>query len=114
MVKKTIILLVLYFFCSFTLLVYGEKKIFVPNLTNIQDPEPVFFGPLEPEPFFGPLEPEPLEKKSGAGAGVAKKYVGSPALLENTHKRLVIKNNQEGCLFRENQKTWRNLSNQNV
>ena len=25
-------------------------------------------------------EPEPLEKKSGAGAGAAKKFAGSPAL----------------------------------
>ena len=30
----------------------------MPNLTNSQEPEPVFFGPLVPKP-----EPEPLEKK---------------------------------------------------
>ena len=69
MVKNTIILLVLYFFCSFTLLVCGEKNI-LPNSTNSQEPEP-FFCPLEPEPE--PLEkkyqePEPLGKKSEAGA----------------------------------------------
>ena len=28
----------------------------MPNLTNSQEPEPHFFGPMEPEP-------EPLEKK---------------------------------------------------
>ena len=43
MVKKTIILLVLYF-CSFTLLVCGEKNI-LPNLTNSQEPEPGFCWP---------------------------------------------------------------------
>ena len=42
MVKKTIILLVLNFFCSFTLLVCGEKNI-LPNLTNSQEPESDFF-----------------------------------------------------------------------
>ena len=54
-----------YIFCSFTLLVCGEKNI-LPNLTNSQDLEP-FFWPLgagadrkktqepEPEP-----EPEPI------------------------------------------------------
>ena len=35
---------------SFTLLVSREKNI-LPNLTNSQEPEPVFFGPLEPEPL---------------------------------------------------------------
>ena len=44
MVKKTIILLVLYFLA--VLLVCGEKNI-LPNLTK--EPEPVFFGPLEPD-----------------------------------------------------------------
>ena len=51
MIKKIIILLVLYFFCRFTLLVCGEKNI-LASLTNSQEPEP-----------------EPLEKKAGAGAG---------------------------------------------
>jgi len=77
-------------FCSFTFLVCGEKNI-LPNLTNSQEPEPVFFGPLEPKP-------EPLGKKiPGTGAvaalekirsrsrlkkksGAAKKLAGSPAL----------------------------------
>ena len=71
----------------------------MPNLTNSQEPEPVFFGPLRPEPKplekkYQETEPElePLEKKirsrsrltikSGAGAGVgaAKKFAVSPAL----------------------------------
>ena len=63
MVKKKIILLVLYFFCSFTLLVCGEKNI-LPNLTNSQEPEPVFIVPLEPEPAGAP-------RKKIAGAGAA-------------------------------------------
>ena len=41
MIKETIILL-FYIFCSFTLLVCGEKNI-LPNLTNSQEPEPVFW-----------------------------------------------------------------------
>ena len=60
-----------------------------------KEPEPGVFGPLEPEPLekrYHELEPEPLgkkirsrsqsrlKKKSGAGAGVAKKFAGSPAL----------------------------------
>ena len=40
MVKKTIVLLVLYFFA--TLLVCGGKNI-LPNLTNSQEQEPVFW-----------------------------------------------------------------------
>ena len=85
MVKKIIILLDLYF-CSFTLLVCGEKNIW-PNLNNSQ--EPGFFGPLGPEPLEKKYqEPEPFGKKSGAvavwkkksGAGAAKKLAGSPAL----------------------------------
>ena len=59
MVKKTIILLV-YIFCSFTLLVCGEKNI-LPNLTNSQEPEPVFFGPLEPEPLEKKYQEPKLE-----------------------------------------------------
>ena len=43
MIKKTIILLVIYFFCRFTLLVCGEKNI-LANLTNSQEPEPVGAG----------------------------------------------------------------------
>ena len=60
MIKKTINLLVLYFFCRFTLLVCGEKNI-LANLTNSQEPEPEPVG----AGFFGSLEqePEPLEKK---------------------------------------------------
>ena len=44
MIKKTIILLVLNFFCRFTLIVCGEK-IILPNLTNSQEPEQILFGP---------------------------------------------------------------------
>ena len=83
MVKKTIILLVLYF-CSFTLLVNGEKSI-LPNLTNSQEPEP------EPEPLEKKIQEagtawekirsrSRLKIKSGTGAGAAKKFAGSPAL----------------------------------
>ena len=73
MIKKTIILLVLYFFCRFTLLVCGEKNI-LANLTNSQEPEPVGAGcfwsrsRLKKKPGAGAAweknqEPEPLEKK---------------------------------------------------
>ena len=55
-----------YIFCSFTLLVCGEKNIF-PNLTN------------SPEPgFFGTLEPEPLGEKSGVGAAWKKSQEPEP------------------------------------
>ena len=70
MIKKTIILLVLYFFCRFTLLVCGEKNI-LANLTNSQEPEPGVFGSLEPEP-------EPLEKKPGAVAAWEKNQEPEP------------------------------------
>ena len=64
------------FFCRFTLIVCGEKNI-LPNLTNSQESEPGFFGPMEPEPLerkyqepepLGEInqEPEPLEKKIGS------------------------------------------------
>ena len=58
-----------YIFYSFTLLVCVEKNI-LPNLSNSQEPEQF---------FFGPLEPEALKKIPPAGA--AKKLAGSPALL---------------------------------
>ena len=82
MVKKTIILLVLYFFSSFSLLVREEK--------NILPRSRVFLAPWSRSrskkiPGAGAAweknqepEPEPLEKKSGDGA--AKKFAGSPAL----------------------------------
>ena len=60
MVKKQLFYL-FYVFCSFTLLVCGEKNI-LANLTNSQEPEPGFLWPL------------------GAGAGAArKKTVGAGA-----------------------------------
>ena len=84
MVKKTIILLVLYFFLKIYLTSLRRKEYFAK--------EPGVFGPLEPKtatpkkiPGAGAAweknqepEPEPLEKKSGDGA--AKKFAGSPAL----------------------------------
>ena len=96
MIKKTIILLVLYFFAVLPYQFVG-KRIFWQ--TNIQEPEPGVFGSLEPEPE--PLEknqePGPLwekissqsrsrrrlkkKSKAGARAGAAKKFAGSPALL---------------------------------
>ena len=46
MVKKKQLFYLFYICCiSFTLLVCGEKNI-LPNLTNSQEPEPVFFWPL--------------------------------------------------------------------
>ena len=63
-----------YIFCSFTLLVCGEKNI-LPNLTDSLEPEPVFFGSLEPEPLEknipGVRAGAAWRKKSGAGAGAA-------------------------------------------
>ena len=64
MIKKTIILLVI-FFCRFTILVCGEKNI-LANITNSQEPEPVgarCFWLLGAGAAWG--------KKSGAGAGAA-------------------------------------------
>ena len=69
MIKKTIILLVLYFFLLFLTSLRGKE--YFAKLTNSQEPE------SEPG-VFGSLESEPLEKKSGAGAG--NKFAGSPAL----------------------------------
>ena len=67
MVKKTIILLVLYFF--------REKNNF-PNLTNSQEPEPV---------FYDSLEPEPLEKKYlGLGLGLFLSDVTKILLTETS------------------------------
>ena len=74
MVKKTIILLVLYFLQFYLTSLRGRE--FLPNLTNSQEAEPVLFGPLEPEPLEKKIpgagavweknqEPEPLEKKVG-------------------------------------------------
>ena len=85
-----------YIFCSFTLLVCGEKNILL-NLNSTQEPEPGVFGSLEPEPLEKNQEPETeplgkkirsrsrsrLKKKSGAGA--AKKFAVSPALKKGQH-----------------------------
>ena len=70
MVKKTIILLVLYFFGSFTFLVRGEKNILPRSRSR-----------LEPG-VFDPLEPEPLEKNTRSRSRSRKKFcrLPSPAL----------------------------------
>jgi len=64
MVKKTIILIVLNIFCSFTLLVSGGKNV-LPNLTNSQEPEPLFWplGAGAARKKYQELESEPLEKQ---------------------------------------------------
>ena len=72
MVKKTIILLDLYFLKFYLTSLSGEENI-LPNLINSQEPEPAFFGPLEPEPLekntrSRSLRGSHLGKKSGAGA----------------------------------------------
>ena len=78
MVKKTIILLVLYFFLQFYLTSLREKEYFAKE----PEPEPVGAGCFwllgAGASWEKNQEPEPLEKKSGAGA--AKKFAGSPAL----------------------------------
>ena len=67
MIKKTIILLDLYFFCRFTLLVCGEKNI-LANLTNSQEQ-----GAGRSRVFLAPWSRSRsrLKKKPGAGAGAA-------------------------------------------
>ena len=47
-----------------------EKNIFSPNLTNSQEQEPHFFGPLELEPIE--------EEKTGAGAAWEKNQEPEP------------------------------------
>ena len=74
MIKKTIILLVI-FFCRFTFIVCGEKNI-LANLTN--SPEPVGAGAAWKKNEAGAAweknqEPEPLEKKSQEPEPLEKK-----------------------------------------
>ena len=64
MVKKTIILFVLYFL-QFYLTSCGEKNI-LPNLNNSQEPEPVLFWPL------GARARAARKKLPGAGAAWKK------------------------------------------
>ena len=72
MIKKTIILPVLYFFFRFTLLVCGEKDI-LGNLTNSQEPEPGVFGSLDRSRLKKKTRSRSrLGKKSGAGAAFKK------------------------------------------
>ena len=96
MVKKLFYLF--YIFLQFYRTSLRGKEYFAKE----QEPEPGVFGPLEPEP--GPLEKKipgagavaawkkirsqswsrsqrRFKKKSGAGAGAAKKFAGSPALV---------------------------------
>ena len=74
MVKKKLFYLLI-IFCSFTLLVWGEKNI-LSILTNSQEPEPVFM----------PLRAGAAWKKI-PGAVAAKKFAGSQALFwkKNCH-----------------------------
>ena len=83
------------FFCSFTLLVCGERNM-LPNLTNSQEPEPIGAGADRSRVFLAPWSlsrskkntrsRSRLGKKSRAGAackkksGAPKKFAGSPAL----------------------------------
>ena len=54
------------------------------NLTNDQEQEPDFFGPLEPEPF---------EKKiPGDGAGAACEKNQEPEPLEKSQEPVPLKN----------------------
>ena len=79
MVKKQLFYL-FYIFCSFTLLVCGEKNI-LQNLTNIQEQESVFLAPWSrsrSKKNIWSRSRSHLGKKSGAGAD--KKFAGSPAL----------------------------------
>ena len=90
MVKKTIIWLVLYFFCSFTLLVFG-KRIFCQGAGAGRSR--VFLAPWSRSRSRSKKNTRSrsrsrLGKKSGAGAawkksgaGAAKKFAGSPALI---------------------------------
>ena len=76
MVKKANILLVLYFFfCSFTILVWGEKNI-LPNLTNSQEPEPGIFWPLgagAAQKKYQESEPGPLGEKIRSRSSLKEK-----------------------------------------
>jgi len=80
MVKKTIFLLVLYIFLQFYLSSLGEKNI-LPNLTNSQEPKPVFWplGAGAARKKYQESEPPVAAwgKKSEAGAGAASKKVRS-------------------------------------
>ena len=67
------------------------KEYFAKEPEPEPEPEPGVFGPLEPESLVKKYqEPEPLGKKirsrsrlkKKSGAGAAKKFAGSPALVE--------------------------------
>ena len=97
MIKKTIILLVLYFFCRFTLLVCGEKNI-LANLTNSQEQEPVGAGCFwllgagaRAEAVAGAAW-EKIRSRSRLKKKVRsrKKFAGSPALDKGIFNSLVL------------------------
>ena len=85
------------FFLQFYLTSLRGKEYFA-KLTNSQEPEPVGAGCFwlpgagagatwkknqEPEPLGKKIRSRSrLKKKSGAGAGAAKKFAGSPALIQ--------------------------------
>ena len=68
-----------YFLSSINMLLFIET--FPLAATRVGEPEPVGFGSLEPERLEKKTRSwSRLEKKSGAGAGAAKKIAGSSAL----------------------------------
>ena len=71
MVKKNYYFTSFIFFCSLTLLVCGEKNI-LPNLTNSQEPKPVFIWPL--------------------GAGAPRKKTRSRSRLKKSQEPEPLKN----------------------
>ena len=62
----------------------------MPNLNNSQ--APARLGKNQ--------EPEPLEKKSGAGAGTAKKLAGSPTLITKKRGAKLLLNEIVACMSR--------------
>ena len=93
MVKKKLFYWFYIFFWQFYLTnLRGED--YLPNLTNNQEPNLVFFGTLELEPLekkmtgaCAPLEknqePEPLEKKARSWSQSHLKICRLPALTDN-------------------------------
>ena len=52
-------------------------------------------------------EPEPLENKSRAGAGAAKKFAGSPALITIDKKKSTLCPQTLNSLFRDLHRTMK-------
>ena len=78
MIKKQLFYL-FYIFCSFTLLVCGEKNI-SPNLTNSQEPEP---EPDQLEKEKQEPEPDQLEKEKQEPEPLGKKIRSRSRLKKN-------------------------------